>query len=275
MKKILIAFDGINFSEGAFEFARKMNKFSPILLSGIFIPQVVYDNLWSYASVEIERPFYIPLVEGFEEKQIKKNIERFEKMCIDNKIRYSVHKDFFDLALPELKKETRYADLVLIGSESFFENIATTSSNEYLMDALHAAECPVVVMPEKYNFPKSNILAYDGSESSVYAIKQFAYLFPDLANNKTLLVYTDEKRSEEIPEMKNIEELTERHFPDLTILKLNINPKKFFDKWLSEKESAILVSGSFGRSSFSRMLKKSFVIDVIKDHKLPVFITHK
>lgn len=275
MKKILIAFDGTNFSEGAFEFARKMNKVSPILLSGIFIPQVVYDNLWSYASVEIEKPFYIPLVEEFEEKQIKKNIERFEKMCVDNNVRYSVHKDFFDLALPELKKETRYADLVLIGSESFFENIATTSSNEYLMDALHATECPVVVIPEKYNYPKSNILAYDGSESSVYAIKQFAYLFPDLAINKTLLVYTNEKRREEIPEKKNIEELTERHFPDLTILKLNINPKKFFDKWLSEKESAILVSGSFGRSSFSRMLKKSFVIDVIKDHKLPVFITHK
>lgn len=275
MKKILIAFDGMNFSEGAFEFARKMNKLSPILLSGIFLPQVVYDNLWSYASVEIERPFYIPLVEEFEEKQIKKNIERFEKMCVDNNIRYSVHKDFFDLALPELKKETRFADLVLIGSESFFENIATTSSNEYLIDALHAAECPVVVMPEKYNFPKSNILAYDGSEASVYAIKQFAYLFPDLAKNKTLLVYTNEKKSIEIPEEKNIEELAARHFPDLTIMKLNINPKKFFDKWVSEKESAIFVSGSFGRSSFSRMFKKSFVIDVIKDHKLPVFITHK
>ena len=39
--------------------------------------------------------------------------------------------------------------------------------------------------------------------------------------------------------------------------------------------NAILVSGSFGRSMFSEMFRKSFVSDVIAEHKLPVFIAHK
>jgi hypothetical protein len=45
MKKIILAFDGANFSEGSFNFARKMNEISPILLTGIFLPQVNYAAL--------------------------------------------------------------------------------------------------------------------------------------------------------------------------------------------------------------------------------------
>ena len=39
MKKILIAFDGTHFSDGAFEFARRVNELQPILLTGVFLPQ--------------------------------------------------------------------------------------------------------------------------------------------------------------------------------------------------------------------------------------------
>ena len=39
MKKIILAFEGTHFSEGAFEFARKLNELRPILLTGVFLPQ--------------------------------------------------------------------------------------------------------------------------------------------------------------------------------------------------------------------------------------------
>jgi hypothetical protein len=50
MKKILLAFDDSHFSTGAFEFARQLNDLRPILLTGVFIPQLSYANLWSYAT---------------------------------------------------------------------------------------------------------------------------------------------------------------------------------------------------------------------------------
>jgi hypothetical protein len=116
---------------------------------------------------------------------------------------------------------------------------------------------------------------HDGSESSVFAIKQFAYLFPDFEKNKTLLVYADEEGDRKIPEESYIEELAARHFPDLTIMKLELDPKKYFASWMSEKKNSILVSGSFGRSLFTQAFRKSFIAKVIKEHSLPVFITHR
>ena len=46
MRKILLVFDGINFSEGAFEFARRLNEKNQILVAGVFMPQVDFANLW-------------------------------------------------------------------------------------------------------------------------------------------------------------------------------------------------------------------------------------
>ena len=48
MKTIILAFDGVHFSEGAFEFARRLNESQPVLLTGVFLPQAELSNLWSY-----------------------------------------------------------------------------------------------------------------------------------------------------------------------------------------------------------------------------------
>lgn len=274
MKKIILAFDGSHFSEGACEFAKNLNEKNPVLLIGAFLPQVDYANLWSYSGGGMTGPLFIPLVEGEDSEAVKKNVERFEKFCEKNGIEFRVHKDFYDFALPELRKESRFADLLLLGGETFYENIGTEEPNDYLKDALHGVECPVVVVPEKYEFPQSNILTYDGTEGSVFAIKQFAYLFPELTDNKTVLIYVNEKGDERFPEEVSIEELAARHFKDLTLVRLKANPKKYFISWLLENKGAILVSGAFSRSAFSRSFRKSFVTDAIKEHRLPLFIAH-
>lgn len=274
MKKILLAFDGTHFSEGAFEFARRMNENSPVLLTGVFLPQIDYANVWSYAGGTAGNLF-IPLFEDEDAEAVQKNIARFESLCQKSGIDYRVHKNFFDFALPGLKKETRFADLMIIGSESFYENLGINQPNESIKDALHASECPVLVVPEKFQYPERNILTYNGSDDSVYAIKQFTYLFPELCRNTTLLVYAKEEAGKELPDEVYIEELAARHFPDLTLMNLPVNPKKYFETWASEKKGSILISGSFSRSVFSQMFKKSFVTDVIRDHKLPVFIAHR
>lgn len=274
MKKILLAFDGTSFSEGAFEFARKLNEIQPILLTGVFLPQAELANLWSYADgVGVT---FIPLIEGSDSELIQQNIDRFEKRCQANGIDYRVHKDFYDLALPELKKESCYADMMILGSEVFYNNMGTNAPNDYLRDALHDVACPVLLVPENFDFPESIILAYDGSEESVYAIKQFAYLFPELTNKKeTLLVFANNHPGEDFPDKIQIEELAARHFSNLTLLNLTINNKKEFSDWVLDKKSAMLVSGSYGRSGLSQLFKNSFIKDIIAGHRLPVFIAHK
>ena len=274
MKKILLAFDGAHFSEGAFEFARKLNELSPVELTGVFLPQIDYSNLWSYSS-GMSGPLFIPLLEDIDVVTVEKNINRFVFLCQLHGIDFKVHKDFSDFALPALKKETRFADLLILDGESFYKNVGIHEPNNYLQDALHDAECPVLIVPEKFDFPEKNILAYDGSESSVYAIKQFSYLFPEFTANNTVLVYARDDDETEFPDELFIEELCGRHFPDFTLFKLGINPQKYFALWSGEKKGALLVSGAYGRSSFSQVFKKSFVSDIIREHNLPVFIAHR
>lgn len=273
MKKILLAFDGVHFSEGAFNFASQLNDLHPVLLVGVFVPQLSYANLWSYAAGTAGAT-YIPLIEAEDSNTIEKNIQRFEKLCRKNFIPYKVHKDFYDFALPELKKETRFADLLIISSETFYKNIGEGDPGEYIKEAVHNAECPVVIVPEHFDFPKINILAYDGFQSSVYAIKQFAYLFPELCNQQTIVVYSSDDL-EKIPDQNHIEELVKTHFFDTNFLKLDLDPKKYFKTWVSENDDAILISGAFGRSGFSGLFHKSFISDLIAEHKVPVFIAHK
>lgn len=274
MKKIILAFDGTNFSKGAFEFARKLNETEPILLTGIFLPQADYAGLWVYTD-GIGLPILTPLVNIEEEtKEMEKNIQAFKNLCISNNIDCRVHKDLYEFTVPQLVSETRFADLLIIGSEVFYKSFSK-EPNDNLKDVLRRSECPVVIVPENYEQPDSVVLTYDGSDSSVFAIKQFAYLFPEMCKNKTILLHMSKDNTGTMPEQQNIEELTARHFSNLEFFTLQADPKVFFGTWLMEQGNAIVVSGSYGRSGVSDLFKKSFIADIITEHRLPIFIWHK
>lgn len=274
MKKILLAFDGSHYSEGALHFAKKLNEKEPVLVTASFLPQVDFANLWSYSGGGGHGNEFIPLVENSTAENVKRNINRFEAFCLMNKLRFRVHKDYDNFAIPELKKESRYADLLIISSELFYEQAGTNTPNEYLQEVLHEMECPVIIVPEEFEFPKSIILSYDGSESSVYAIKQFAWLFPELTELPTSLVYVG-KETTLFPDEKYIKELISAHYPQTTWVMMEANSNKHPGKGISEKIGACVVCGSFGRGDISRIFKKSFITDVIAEHRLPVFIAHR
>lgn len=274
MKKIILISDGRNFSNAAFEFSGRLNELQPILLTGIFLPQIDYATLWNYTDA-MGGVLMVPIPDEEDAEEMKKNIARFETLCKNNDIDYRVHKDFYDFSLQELKEETRFADIAMLGSEVFYKNLGTFKPNEHLKDLLHDAECPVLLVPERFDFPKNNILAYDGSASSVYAIKQFAYLFPELCQQKTILVSAKDEKDNDFPEEDYMKEFAARHFTDLTFLNIKTHTKKEFSDWVNQNKAAIVVSGSFGRSLFSQLFKQSFMSDVISEHKLPLFITHR
>jgi len=272
MKKILLAFDGTNFSEGAFEFARQLNEMKHVLVTAAFMPQVDYANLWSY-SVGVAGGMVIPLLEDEDTSSIEKNISHFEELCKLHNMKYRIHKNFYGFAMAELRKETRFSDLLLLGGEMFYNNMGI-EMNDYMRETLKMAECPILIVPEHYDFPQSTILTYDGTESSVYAIKQFAYLFPELSSEPSLLVYSN-PGDDPMPDKENMEELVSQHYTNNEFYKLKVNSKKYFDDWVNEKKGAMVVFGAFGRSALSQMFHKSFASDVIQTLKLPVFIAHK
>jgi hypothetical protein len=273
MKKIIIAFDGKHFSEGAFRMAEWLNEKQPVLVAGVFLSPVDYREIIGYSGIGIGTPVLVPVVETNEE-EISQNIKRFEERCLKHHIEYRVHKDTDLFAITELITETRFADMLIVSSELFYENVDRDQPNEYLKKTLHQSECPVFVVPENFEQPESIVLAYDGKASSVYAFKQFTYLFPALSTMDALLVYAGDEKSD-IPHLDEISELTARHFDNLTLQHLQKDPNLHFSDWISQRKHSLLVTGAYGRGELSSLFKKSFIAEVIKAHRVPVFISHR
>ncbi len=274
MKKIIIALDGRHFPHGAFEFAKSINASSPVLLAGVFLSPVDYSKVLAYTGMEGLTMMPEWLERNNDDQVVSKNITSFKESCIAEGIEYRIHNDTSLMAIATLIEETRFADVLLVSSDLFYENVQKEQPNFYLEEVLKKAECPVMLIPENYEEPGQVILTYDGTESSVFAIKQFGYVFPELSKNEAILLSIAE-HDEGLPEYGLITELVARHFLNLKIQTLSMTNKKEFTNWVADKAYSFIVMGAFSRSLFSQLFKRSFASKVIHDIKMPLFISHK
>ncbi|MBS1513365.1 MAG: hypothetical protein JST86_21185 [Bacteroidetes bacterium] len=276
MKKIIIALDGEHFPKGAFEFAKYINTQSEILLAGIFLMPVDYSKLLAYTS-GVQGAAIMPewLMKNDDEAVVSRNISLFEQACVAEGMHYRVHRDADMMALSSLVEETRYADLLLVSSELFYKNVEQRQPNYYLEELLKRTECPVMLVPESYTTPSQVILTYDGGESALFAIKHFAYLFPELTSTETLLLTINEEILQELPEYGMLTELLAQHYPNLQLQQLEVEHKKMVTECLAEQPESFIVMGAFSRSMLSALFRKSFAKEIIRDIKMPIFISHK
>ncbi|RYZ24239.1 MAG: hypothetical protein EOO16_01490 [Chitinophagaceae bacterium] len=274
MKKVLLLFDGPNFSENTLSFVQRLHLLSPLLVTAVFAPIVSLANMWSYAATgEAGAPAAPPLGEEGDELMLQ-HIRRFELLCQASHIPYRVHKDLDDLALPALKRESRFADLLVLSSETFYNGILFSDPFQYLHNALHDAECPVLVLPEKSSFPAHVLIAYDGSRESTYALRQFAYLFPEFLRLETTLIHSGKGADRKVPEAGLVGELVGTHFRNATYQHLDLSDRNSFQEWIGQRPDTILVAGSFSRGGFSELFRESFCATIIREHRLPVFVAH-
>lgn len=274
MKKLILALDGKHFPHGAFEFIKSINNKSKVLVAGVFLSPVDYSKVLAFTGME----GIAMMPEWFEQNAddviVSRNINAFEQACITEGIEYRIHKDTNLMAISTLIEETRFADALLVSSDLFYENVQKMQPNFYLEEVLKKSECPVFLIPENYKEPVQTILTYDGNESSVFAIKQFSYIFPELCKRESILLSVADHK-EELPEYSMISELVSRHYPDLKITTLSLSNRNEFANWIKNQPDSYIIMGSFSRSLFSQLFKRSFANAVINDIKMPIFISHK
>jgi len=274
MKKILLALDGAHFPKGAFELAAEWYRKEPLLVTGVFLSPIDVSKIVTYTGLEAVP--MMPSVVGDEYgAEVAENIRLFEEKCLAEGLEYRIHNDSDNLPLASLIQESRFADLILLSRESFFANINKEQPNEYMQELLKKSECPVLLIPDQYESPERILLLYDGEASSVFALKQFAYLFPELTKLPTTLLKVSKKPEEQLPSEQGIAELAARHFSDLTLYDMSLEDKSQLTNWLKEEEAAWVVMGAYGRSLLSTLFKKSFADELINDVRLPLFITHQ
>jgi hypothetical protein len=273
MKKLLLPFEGNHYPQDLLDFVATLQPVSASLLTAAFVPESDYAGMLQVEQCQAigETPCY----GKDEERMVNYNSRKLERFCEEFDIKLKIHLDQEDFALPCLRRESRYADLMLMSGRHFFGDIDKDQPNAWMKDILHRSECPVLLLPDKSALPGELILTYDGSASSVYAIRQFAYLFPEFCRVPATLVYVNDDPQAKIPDEAEIRELGNMHFAKFRVLKLPMKSAEFYNTWMGMMRNPWLITGSFGRSAFSQLFVESFSTGLILQHRMPVFVAHK
>ncbi|MFB6258911.1 MAG: universal stress protein [Flavobacteriales bacterium] len=287
-RKILVALDGSRYSESATEYALDLFKEDDTeqenLLVGVYVNSLHYGDMlrkvrdqgeplyFSYYNDVFEFDEY---AEEVEEKRAT-SVEKFEKRCKKAGVNYKVH-DHKGSPLIELIEESRFADLIVLGFQTYFANL--DGDDELTHELLKDVHCPLLVVPQEHRSIKNLIFTYDGKDSSFYAIKQFTYVMSLTASRKPVRVISVSKSdSESIPEREErlMKEFLDQHcHKEVRIDQMQGDPEDVILDTLHLQEDPLLVMGSYGRSGISMLFHPSTADKVLQYRKTPGFITHR
>ena len=274
MKKILLAVDGPQFSEGDKNTLLFLASKMKISVTGAFL-----ENEFKYKMTKILHEADSPerSVKSEYDTFMENTVHSFQAFCTQHKIPHQIHEITEGYNQDSLLLETRFADLMVISSEQFFHFENEMDLNPFVQKLFRNSECPILVIPESFHGIESILLTFDNTTSSVFAIKQFSYLFPDLLNLPTTLVsgIDDINHKEQLAAMTLMEDLGQNRFRNFTSVHLpDLTPKEL-ESYAEKKNSPIVVMGSFGRSELSMVWRGSFSQYLIREHKVPLYIAHK
>ena len=277
MKKIIAAFDSLSLSESTLEYAIYLAKQYDAHIVGVFLRESTQIGYAVYATVVQQTSSAKNIFDEIslaDKKSMTESIASFESICTKNKVSYNVHKDNKN-ALDELIHETTFADLLVIDAWETFSYIENSMPGWFIKNVLHHAQCPVLVVPKKFIPINKLMLLYDGSASSVHAIKMFNYILPEMtAQPATLLCSKHDSFSMHLPDNKLIKEWVKRHFKKPRYEVLKGGEKGITTILANEKPGVLVVAGSYHRSSLSMWLHKSLADLLLKETRLPLFISH-
>jgi nucleotide-binding universal stress UspA family protein len=277
MKKIIAAFDGLKYSESTRDYALYMAKQTNTHLVGVFMDDPTYTSYKIYELIGKD---------GVAEDKLKKLDAKdkatrhvastnFEKACQQAGVEYTVHHDH-NIALPELKHESIYADLLIIDSKETLTHYTEKLPTRFIRDLLSDAQCPMLMVPPKYKPLQKVILLYDGGPSSVHAIKMFSYLLPQLKHLDTEVISVRPVDSTlHMPDTKLMKEFMKRHFPKAKYIVVKGFAEDEIIKHLKQiQENALVVLGAYRRGTVSRWFRESMADTLMKEVKMPLFIAH-
>lgn len=278
MQKILVAIDGLKMNPKTLDFACHMGSLTRSKLTAVFLENLVaentllvkegYDATYLNWGVDEDAPAHQTKME-----LIRKNINVFKDYCGKREIQYDL---LCEEGTPakEIIRQSRFADLLIADVEICFNENYKDGATHFEREILKKAECPVIIAPESFNRIDEIIFCYDGSRSAIYSMKQFDYIFPELRQTKVILIEVTRENNASVTEIEKVKEWLCRRYHNIKVEILHGKPKDELFQYLLQKDNAIFVMGAYGRSSFSRLFKKTAAEKVLKTTNLPVFITH-
>ncbi|MES2330692.1 MAG: universal stress protein [Bacteroidota bacterium] len=277
MKNMIAAFDGLKYTEATEKFALYISKKTNTHLTGIFLDDEMYTSYKAYKLL-LEKKLNDKTIE--EAQQQDKQARRaaamnFEVACKKAGIVYSVHHDP-NVAVQELVHESIYADLLLMYAGETFTHYAEPMPTLFVRDVLSNVQCPVLLLPRKFATFKRIVILYDGAPSSVYAIKMFSYLLPQLLNLPTEVFSVVAKDDLlQLVDAKAMKEFMQAHYPRAKYTLKKGKAEEVISKHLKTlSKDTLVVLGAYKRGMVSRWFRESMADIVMRETELPIFVAH-
>ena len=278
MNKILIAFDGSHYSESALQHAKNIARQEGAFIVGVFIEDLTFMKEITFAT---HPPFAmgysaLDVKEILEEagENVASQIHEFKTYCEKHNLNYEIHHDR-GVSVEVLINESYFADLLIIGYRTYFSHFGFDDDRVLVKEVLKNSGCPNLVVPENYTPIENIILAYDNKPSSIFSIKQFAYLFRNMSqSNEISFLHITDNATDELEEADKLMEYLRVHFPKLNIMKKVGKPEEELLHFAEITENPLLVTSSFGRNALSQLINPGVSKELLKAAAVPTFIAH-
>jgi hypothetical protein len=271
--------DAANLNMKAIDFACYLARLTHSRLTGVFLEGLVNgegrsgeDEEGGAWDSDADNPDVVPAT--IPSALTESSIRIFREACLCRDTLSGIHRDR-GVPLSEILAETRFADLLIVDPETSFTKSDRHIPGRFVKDVLDSSECPVLIAPYHFdNAIEEIVLSYDGTASSVFAIKQFTHLFAELTKKK---VHVVDVRRDNIPAIEDqfkMKEWLKVHYDHVEIVVLKGNASDQLFGYLLEKKNAIVVMGAYGRNMVSQFFKPSHARLIVKTINLPIFIAH-
>ena len=172
--------------------------------------------------------------------------------------------------------ESRFADYIILDPGLTFSQKEYDMPSGFVREVLSRAECPALLAPKEFVGVDEVVFCYDGSASSVFAIKQFIAQLPTFKNTNALLLEVNKSGREEFNgDHKRMMDWLRMHYPSVHYQALKGNAKDELFNYLSLKTKKLVVMGAYGRNMLSNFFKTSHADVIIRTLDLPLFIAHQ
>jgi hypothetical protein len=278
MKRILVAIEAFELNRGSLQFACYLGRLTKSKIIGVLLHTELEEE--SHLSKLIQGTAYLPWEESersekrkTEKHLIEKCVGLFKEICVHNDVSYSINHDF-PIPARELIDETRFADLLVVNSAISLTEYLDEVPSDFIKHTLTKAECPVIVAPENFERVDEIVFSFDGSGSSVFAIKQFTYLFPQLLDRKVSFVQVNEHGVWDTDNQNKLKDLLLNPHNDINFEAIKEESGEELSEWLSQRKNIFLVMGAFGTNILSPFTKRSTAEFIIGTMSQPIFIAH-
>lgn len=277
MNKVIVAIDGLKYSQSAVSHAVQIAHGKSIHLVGVFLDDFSRNSFGVVDITSHEGSFesYYRELRHKDEEERRHATAVFEQACKKAHIPFTIHHDK-DIAQQELLTESVYADLLIIDKTQTFSRYEQQPPSPFLQDLLAGAHCPVLLVPEHYRPVEKVVFLYDGSPSSVFAFKAFHQLLPMLVI-KEVSVLTVQPDDKALPahEKELMKELVGLEYTNANFVTLHGDAAFEITNYLSrQKKEVLVVLGAYDRGRLSRWARTSMADVLLNNLQVPIFVAH-